>query len=349
MSKFSYILKYRLNPARWIPATILSIRFPFLYPRNRSDGKHRTYILGKQRNRLYNEALEDVIITARLGKDDETEHTFTIDDRLSPTDPLHSVAAKTCQTGTISDFTFTLDKERKKLTISGKRETREIDLNDVLRLDKFVVMGMELYRYNSVNVCVVVKPSDETDKTNYGFLHHYETFLIRPLKYKLYKLLSWVDENVLDNIFIIPSYTELGAMPKGWRKAFGIYICKDLKKALLADGGRKQLRRYGIDQIKEKYGELCWYDHGGNEETNKIIEKYAYISRHTCITCGKSADYVTRGWIEPYCKEHLPDWIDSNDEEQVHTYYTKEFPFYGCYKIKFDKKEETKDEGTEGL
>jgi hypothetical protein len=150
-------------------------------------------------------------------------------------------------------------------------------------------------------------------------------------------------ESFLGIFHIIPSYTELDALDKGWRKAFGIYICKDLKRALLADGGRKRLKKYGIDQIKEKFGELCWYDHGGNEETNKIIAKYTYISRHTCITCGKSADYVTKGWVEPYCKEHLPEWVDPENEEQVHTYYTEEFPFYGHYRINFDKKEETKD------
>lgn len=156
-------------------------------------------------------------------------------------------------------------------------------------------------------------------------------------------------ESCISIFYIIPSHTELDALDTGWRKAFGIYICKDLKKALLADGGRKRLRRYGIDQIKEKYGELCWYDHGGNEETNKVIAKYEYISKHTCITCGKSADYVTRGWIEPYCKEHLPEWVDPNDEEQVHTYYTKEFPFYGQYRISFKEKEETENgKGQEG-
>jgi hypothetical protein len=146
---------------------------------------------------------------------------------------------------------------------------------------------------------------------------------------------------------LIPYYTELDALDKGWRKAFGIYICKDLKRALLEDGGRKKLRGYRIEQIKEKFGELCWYDHGGNEETNRIIYKYTYISLHTCIVCGKSADYVTRGWIEPYCKEHLPDHIDPNDPEQVHEYFTEDFKFYGVYRISFNEKKEPKDNGTE--
>lgn len=145
---------------------------------------------------------------------------------------------------------------------------------------------------------------------------------------------------------LIPSWTELDALDTGWRKAFGIQICRELKRALLEDGGRKKLRRYRITQIKEKYGALCWYDQGGNEETNKILAKYEYISEHTCIVCGKAADYVTKGWIEPYCKEHLPDHIDPNDPEMVDTYYTKECPFYGRYRISFHKKE-PEDDGKE--
>lgn len=246
MSRFWSNLKYnirrRWNPACWIPATILCIRFPFLYPRNRFTDKH--YTNWKLRN-LQNE---------------------------------HSVKAY----GYVGEF--------------GNKENpfRRV-VKD--RKEDFIV------RF-------------------YGFL-----------------------ESLIGIFHIIPYYTELDSLDKGWRKAFGIYICKDLKRALLEDGGRKRLRSYRIDQIKEKFGNLCWYDHGGNEETNRIINKYTYISRHTCITCGKSADYITIGWIEPYCKEHLPEWIDPNNPDQVNEYYTEEHPFYGVYRIRFDKKdkEETND------
>ena len=241
MSKFSYILKYRLNPARWIPATILCIRFPFLYPRNRFTGKHYT--------------------------------NWTLSIKK-------------------------MDAHEKAYRVVGEIMNKE----NPLRSEKI--------------------------SNWWAFVE------------KFYSLL----ETFLGIFHIIPSYTELGALPGGWRKAFGIYICKDLKRALLADGGWKRLRMYRIDQIKEKFGELCWYDHGGNEETNNIIAKYTYISRHTCITCGKSADYVTKGWVEPYCRKHLPEWIDPDNEDQVYTYYTKEFPFYGLYRIKFKDKEDKTDE-----
>lgn len=233
MASFTYFLKYRLNPARWIPATILCIRFPFLYPRNRFSGKHYT--------------------------------------------------------------NWVLDVKKMDAHEKAYKENQLID-----------------------------------EKVNYWWV----------FVEKFYSLL----ETFLGIFHIIPSYTELGALPSGWRKAFGLQICRELKRALLEDGGRKRLNSYRIDQIKEKYGELCWYDHGGNEETNNIIAKYTYISRHTCITCGKSADYVTKGWVEPYCREHLPEWIDPDNEDQVYTYYTKEFPFYGLYRINFKDKEDKTDE-----
>ena len=236
-----YKIKHKWNPAVWIPATILCIRFPFLYPRNRFTGKHYT---NWKLNKLQRDAHEKAYkIVGEFGNKDN---------------PVH------------------FEKSSKWWAF----------------VEKF---------YSGV-------------------------------------------EDFLGLFHIIPTYTELDALDTGWRKAFGMYICKDLKRALLADGGWKRLKMYRIDQIKEKFGELCWYDHGGNEETDNIIAKYTYISRHTCITCGKSADYVTKGWVEPYCKEHLPDYVDPNNEEQVHEYYTEVFPFYGHYRIKFNKKENSENE-----
>lgn len=81
------------------------------------------------------------------------------------------------------------------------------------------------------------------------------------------------------------SHTELDSMPEGWRKAFGIQLCKELKHAL-----GENLHNYRVMQIKEKYGDLCWYDAGGNDKTFKILDKYQTISAHTCIICGKPGE-----------------------------------------------------------
>lgn len=228
--KFKYNVKYRWNPVRWVPASILCIRFPFLYPRNRFSGKHYT----------------NWKLRGKMKKAHEKGYTM------------------------VGEFG------------------------------------------NPENPAKIEKVSRW-----WAFVEKFYLFL----------------EGLIGIFHIIPCYTELDAMDKGWRKVFGIQICQELKRALLQDGGRKLLRAYRITQIKEKYGMLCWYDAGGTEETNKIIAKYEYISWHTCIECGRTADYITRGWIEPYCKEHLPEGYDPEDPEQVNKFYTKENTWYGHYRL----------------
>lgn len=91
--------------------------------------------------------------------------------------------------------------------------------------------------------------------------------------------------------------TWLDGLPSGWRKVFGKQICDDLKAAI----ERGHLTNYAIRQVKEKYGTLCWYDEGGNNETRAIKEKYEILSEQICKCCGGPADYVTKGWIGFYC------------------------------------------------
>ena len=235
-SHLRYKAKYHWNPRMWIPATILCIRFPFLYPRNRFTGRHyNNWKLEDLKREAHNKAYQ---LKGEFGNKENPAHF----ERVS---------------------------------------------------------------------------------TWWWFME------------KFYEGI----ENFISLFHMIPYRTELDDMDWGWRKAFGIQMCKEMKAALLRAGGRKALHSYRITQIKEKYGELRWYDIWGYEETNKIIEKYAYISRHTCIDCGKPADYITKGWIEPYCKDCLPARIDPEDKEQVYTYYTEELPFYGVYNIKNDKKD----------
>jgi hypothetical protein len=98
------------------------------------------------------------------------------------------------------------------------------------------------------------------------------------------------------------SYTELDSMPTGWRKAFGLQMCDEIKEAL-----GDQLHDYRITDIKEKYGSLRWYDAGANESVYNVISKYEKISAITCISCGDPATKVTKGWISPYCDAHYPE------------------------------------------
>lgn len=100
------------------------------------------------------------------------------------------------------------------------------------------------------------------------------------------------------------SYTEFDDMPDGWRKAFGEKMCEEIKQELEEKG---ILHQYRISQIKEKYGELCWYDFGCTTKIlREIIPKYEKLSTRTCIKCGKPATRITLGWISPYCDDCFP-------------------------------------------
>ena len=145
----------------------------------------------------------------------------------------------------------------------------------------------------------------------------YNTFLC--IRFPFLKLRDYKD---------IPMYPVLqwttwyGGIPKGWRKAFGIQLCTELKKAL------KQcnyLKEYRITDVKEKYGTLQIYDCGApGRDVRDIINKYDYISARTCIECGRPARYFTTGWLSPYCEDCIDEYRKSMAEE----YYT-DIPWYG--------------------
>ena len=101
-------------------------------------------------------------------------------------------------------------------------------------------------------------------------------------------------------------YTELDSMPDGWRRAFGLRMCEDLRNALIDDN---DLYRWRIVQLKEKYGELRLYDNGQKigSTVPMILERYAQLSMRTCICCGAPATRMTTGWISPYCEKCCPD------------------------------------------
>lgn len=109
------------------------------------------------------------------------------------------------------------------------------------------------------------------------------------------------------------SYTELDAMDRGWRKAFGERMCEEIRDALIeAD----YLDEYRVAQIKEKYGELRWYDFGAPQSVHDIIEKYSYISRFICTHCGSIyGKEFSGGWIYTICENCAKnDWGTTRDQ-----------------------------------
>lgn len=98
-------------------------------------------------------------------------------------------------------------------------------------------------------------------------------------------------------------WTLLDDIPEGWRKAFGVKMCEDLRDELIKFNF---LEEYRVHQIKEKYGELRWYDNGYpvGSKVHEIISAYEVISSNVCIKCGKpDVPLINDGWISPYCEK----------------------------------------------
>lgn len=104
------------------------------------------------------------------------------------------------------------------------------------------------------------------------------------------------------------SYTELDEMPDGWRIAFGDDLLKELKDILVRS---EFLDKYRIEQIKEKFGTLRWYDngvpHAVYDEYIEMMRKYESMSERTCIVCGAKATRMSIGWISPFCDKCVED------------------------------------------
>lgn len=320
-------------------STILCIKYPFLYTRNRYNGKHynNPNIQNKiyQLNTDYNVHLPITIYT----QDEFDKHL----EKIEVNDP-----------SLITDY--------KKVNICNSFLYNERELN-IIRIDKNTVIIEVKKNKNIVNTVKIdideylnkidIKSSDialvlfEIHKTvtwlKKEIIRPYIVFVLRDdiqenkkhlftsvfvelkkfnkFKIKYYLLLN----NILGIFHILPSHTELDTMEYGWRKSFGEDICKEIRNSILTTyiknenpstifdkikcyyKGIRHLYHYRIEQIKEKYGSLRWYAYGDTEDTLKIISKYENISENTCIVCGNPATYRSTGWICPYCDEHKPD------------------------------------------
>ena len=71
--------------------------------------------------------------------------------------------------------------------------------------------------------------------------------------------------------------TWLDDMPNGWRLAFGIEFCEELRNELIK---YDFLEKFRILQLKEKYAEMRCYSNGYPEgsKVDEIIEKYTDLS-----------------------------------------------------------------------
>lgn len=138
----------------------------------------------------------------------------------------------------------------------------------------------------------------------------------------LYPHYDWSGEKVKDYDY---TWTELDAMPNGWRKAFGELLCEEIQEELERCNF---VDEYSIAQIKEKFGELRWYDNGvpSGCRVHEIIENYSACSGYICISCGELDAPCTDGWITPVCKNCIKKTNIKDPEAYWEEISKKQFP-----------------------
>ena len=134
-------------------------------------------------------------------------------------------------------------------------------------------------------------------------LNKVERKCINRKKAIVYHVLKFWYDYPLQWFNCIPEYTEWRVVEKGWKEAFGEDILKELKEAMLKDGGLKYLYSVRILQIKEKWGRLNIYLNKYGDNTMKVLKKYENLSWRICIDCGKPVVGYTKGYVCPYCMD----------------------------------------------
>ena len=278
---------------RVIYSTLLCIKYPFLYPRNRWTDKHyNCWKIIEYHRENYGKAYHLIslqITDKEVNSEEQTEYYKFLD--------------------TKKETYLRTDYSGDELVIYLGRNKGTIE-----KIIKKIKLGSKIYDSSWVsgkNVLVLKVNSVEELKEDYnGGFNCIRLTINQILAFKI-KILDWIEKYPLQIIHFPTYYTELDSMDKGWREAFGMNFCKDLRKALIRTGGYKLLFRFRILQIKEKYGRLEVYCIGYNDEINKVISKYSKLSEKTCIRCGKPATWISKGWISPYCDDCVPDKINA--------------------------------------
>lgn len=272
---------------------ILCVRFPFLYPRNRFTDQHTVSPswLVKLSNKYYNKSHTHITLSYRFYKDpNDCTETNTIIEHVGKYDFKVSLIS-----GQILKFESPNIKSPIEFNIQNHVGPEFVITGITQSINKFTGDPFIIYHVHKNDIV----------KDNYGFAFKQFSFCINRYNQIIYNVIKYIWEHIINKICIIPTYTELDHMPTGWRKAFGIQMCKEIKKELIK---YNYLYKYRIMQIKEKFGTLRWYDNGSpNGCVNKIINKYENISYHTCIVCGKPATKISKGWISPYCDNCIGD------------------------------------------
>ena len=64
---------------------------------------------------------------------------------------------------------------------------------------------------------------------------------------------------------------------------------------------KSEVSQVVVDQVKEKYGSLRFYFHGGDEYIEGLVRMAEYLSESTCEICGNLGKLRNDGWITVRC------------------------------------------------
>lgn len=136
----------------------------------------------------------------------------------------------------------------------------------------------------------------------------------------LYPRHVWTGKKMKDYDY---TFTELDCLPRGWVIAFGDMFLEELDAVL-----RKynMVDTYLIEQVKEKYASMRWYDNGLPTEGHDVVRKYEHLSENICIACGRpDVPIVGGGWISPECydcfRKRLKDHKPELSEDEIRAKY----------------------------
>jgi len=156
----------------------------------------------------------------------------------------------------------------------------------------------------------------------------------------------WRSRNVWTGEFYGYSYTWYDHIPEGWRKAFGIQLSKDIKKAFKEDKKENKKLKWKDalywEQIKEKWGGLRLYASASNH-IYEVLDKYEELSFKYCINCGKPTEYVTSGWVTYLCGDCFVEYCERYGINAKLLNDSKVIDFLEEHRIK-EKIEESDDE-----
>lgn len=102
------------------------------------------------------------------------------------------------------------------------------------------------------------------------------------------------------------------SLPHGWSTLY-LMMCEDIRQKMLELG--EDLNDVLFLDAKEKYGEMRVSLGNCPSDVYRIIDKYLYLSRYVCTSCGDITENQTTGYYVPLCKKCAQENEIELDEE----------------------------------